>query len=227
MPGSDGTTAFKATCVRLLFSAEAKADDNSVKSTDRIKRARGFGRYMKVEHQDAVGFDLDNPNTHLMIGDPYATLVKTKGGVCLVIFSLLRSEGCDSTGIVHIDQLDHPNLMLLGKVMEIQATGDWTKRLKPHGVVKTPGSFITPVNPDLRGSTYSFDVPGLSVITADLWQRLKPQQTKLPVLGAYEPFHPELFVAETIPRNESAERAAPKMHQCSVCTARCEGDAMP
>ena len=225
MPSANGKKAFKATCVRELFSGEAIADDNPAKSTDRIKRARGYIRYQVKVEPGAVSYDASNPDTQLMIGDPYATLAQTQNGVCLVVLSFQRSAGCGSTSVVQAEHLDHPELELHGRTMEIDSVGVWSTRLAGSST-KVSGAFISPLNPDLRGATYWFDALKLDVIKADLWQRLKPQKSKLAVMNSHTPFDPVLLVTETMPVAEPAVDVAPKLHQCNICNAKCLGDEL-
>ena len=226
LPGPGEKQAHKATCVKELFSAESIQDRCAQKSTDRIKRARGYARFQPASNNSNHARGSTNESS-ILLGDPYATLVKTAGGVSLAIMSLNRTDGCESTDSVLVNQLQMPDVKLCGRRMEIKHDGLWSMRLVGADIT-VPGAFVTALNPGLAGTTFQFDASQLAMLKESLWCSLKSQQNKFPSLLQHVPFNAELIVAETVPASaEEAEANRPiVMHECSLCHHKLLADTL-
>ncbi|KAG8718339.1 hypothetical protein FRC09_012817 [Ceratobasidium sp. 395] len=174
-------------------------NDGGAKSTDRLRRVRGFTRYMQSETKsNSILGD------YFHVSDLVATLLRTKDQVVLAVARITSITGADGTALEAISDQEFqlPGITLSGQVLELQYDdGTWCWTEKYDSVTSSTSSahrkrlvgfdfdarLCQPVSPALveknRERIWAFEHADMVTLMDSLWHRCKGQspEERLPV----------------------------------------------
>lgn len=222
----EGQQVHKASVVRIVFSSDPR-------SADRLKRVRGFSKFSEKgihESQESESF--------LHIADPFATLVRIRGGVVFGIFAIQQIK-ISSKSVLSLptDRVQENTCEISGSVMGLkqiegcQVSGDlpsdswkWDQTITTKLPFK--GKMIQPLNPTLvevdGTTTYILHHEELTALQEMLWSTQQGSTAQMPLLSEPElPYHNIQNEGQFVCQHSGeavSSRGRPESLQCHICT---------
>ena len=205
--GSSGKPVHKSTILRFCSNPLTVSV-----SEDRLKRVCGFSKYNEPPVHSTY-FDRDNDaDSKLAVEDPAVTLVRCNGLIFLAVIRMLDLR-VDSAYVESLPAriLHEPNVRARGQIMclvlsdgshqpdgpDWQCTGLFKAGAGNSGLRNIEGLWIDVVDPvlqqrsrgvDLGIPTYGFRTAELRAMAAVLYERLKDDLHRLPVITPTDTF---------------------------------------
>ena len=222
----EGQQVHKASVVRIIFSSDPR-------SADRLKRVRGFSKF-----SEKGTYESRESESYLHIADPFAALVRIRGGVVFGIFAIQQFKISNKSVLsLPADQLQENTCEVFGSVMGMkqsegcEVSGDmpndswiWDQTIGTKLPFK--GRMIQPLNPTLvevdGKTTYILQQEELSSIQEMLWSAQQGSTPRMPLLSRPElPYHnfqnDGQFVCLESGETVSSQ-GRPESLQCYICT---------
>lgn len=191
----NGKSIHKSSAVRFLLSSES-----GIKSTDRLRRVRGYSRdpaTATLEDDSLIG---DN----FLVGQVVASFlcINNLAALALIHVTIITNPSGMSLPSINNDGMNNPAVKLSGQILQLKAvqdtwqwTGDWEIFKKPSTsqldtasknstVVVFPANLVIPISPQLvphsTGVCWQFDNEGLGFIASALWEKIKADPSHIP-----------------------------------------------
>lgn len=189
-----GKSIHKSSAVRFLLSSET-----GIKSTDRLRRVRGYSRdpaKATLEDDSLLG---DN----FIVGQLVGTFLRIENLAALAIVrvTVITNPSGISLPSINEDGLNNPNVKLSGQVLQLKPispeawewSNEWELFKKTHtddvgskhsAVLSFPATLAQCLSPKLVPNastvTWQFDNEGLAFICTALWERVKSDPSHIP-----------------------------------------------
>ncbi|TFY78640.1 hypothetical protein EWM64_g5369, partial [Hericium alpestre] len=201
----DGTPIHKASAVRILLGT-----DEGLKSTDQLRRVRGYSRNFGVKN--SINDD-DVAGNLFMVGQMVAGFLQVGSNAVLSLLKVtaIQKEGGHSISCIALSELKNPKLTFRGQILSLKLhgsahwhwTGDWevletaqgkkalsvasnleTKLSKCVLLVDMPAFLTRPINPPLTETTPitpELETSVLEALTDCLWPDVAPHAKAIPI----------------------------------------------